>query len=110
MMRIVSALVLAAALPAAAFESAATAECDAERKTVRIVMAPGDADLRPAIYLEGEERALDVRLWSAGAVVARLHRPLGDGVYRICLQHPGPAQRVVEVPLVVGVVGPAIVE
>ena len=109
MIRIVATLLMAAA-PAIASERAPSAECDAERKSVRIVMEPEMAALRPAIYLDGEERALEVRQWSAGAAVARLHRPLGDGVYRIRLRHGASQAAVVEVPLVVGVVGPVIVE
>jgi hypothetical protein len=108
--RALCALMLALAFPAPAAEPMPSAECDAERATVRIVMEPEMARLRPALYLEGDDRALDARQWTSGAVVARLYRPLPDGVYRIRLHHAGPAPRIIEVPLVVGVVGPAVVE
>jgi hypothetical protein len=108
-MRCLAVIALCCALPGFAAERS-SAECDRERREVRISIESDMAMPRPAVFLDGEERALEIRDWSRTGMVAVLPRALADGVYRIVLRHPAPALRVVEVPLVVGVVGPLVVE
>lgn len=109
MSRAIIAAIAVLAVPAAATEGSWKAECDRERRTVRIEMPAGERAMS-VVHLEGEERPLEVRERRAGAIVAVLPRVLADGAYRIVLREAPPSGRTAEVPLVVGIVGPSIVE
>lgn len=85
------------------------ATCDDLRKTVRLeVRNLGTAVARPAVFLEGHAAELVVRELADTHIVALLPTELGDGAYRVRLRHRGSAW--LEAPLVLGIVGPVVVE
>ena len=100
-----------ASFHAGASDTTWRAECDGERRMVRIdVPAAERAVATHAVYLEGHERPLEVRERLAGAIVAVLPRVLADGVYRIVVRDAAQPARMTDISLVVGIVGPQIIE
>ncbi len=97
---------LAQPLPEATLLSAA---CDGLRKTVRLeVRNLGAGALRPAVFLEGHDQALMVREVADDHIVAVMPANLGDAAYRLRLRLRGDAW--LEVPLILGIVGPVIID
>lgn len=84
------------------------ATCDPHRKTVRLEGHNLGGKARHAVFLEGPDAELVVREVGDRYIVAVLPPDLGDGAYRMRPRHRGNAW--LEVPLVLGIVGPVVVE
>jgi hypothetical protein len=100
--------------PATAADKAieiAHADCDSKQRTVRIEGRNlATRGLQPALYLDGHPSALATTHVSDGRIVARLPEGLADGQYTIRLHRGGTPAQWREIAVVLGVVGPVVVE
>jgi hypothetical protein len=89
----------------------ASASCDSTQRTVRIEGSNLVRDgVQPAVYLQGHARPLATTLVSRGRIDARLPEGLGDGQYVVTLRRGDDAATWREIAVVLGVVGPVVVE
>ena len=89
----------------------ASAACDSVHRTVRIEgrnLAPRGA--APAIHMEGHAGVLKTLHVTDSAIVARMPSGISDGQYILSLRRGDDALQWREVPVVLGVVGPVVVE
>ena len=89
----------------------ASASCDSTHRIVRIEGSNLVRDgIQPAVYLQGHAKPLATTHVSRGRIEARLPEGLGDGQYIVTLRRGDDAATWREIAVVLGVVGPVVVE